>query len=129
MKTVNFVILHSFIRILCRYDGIKVLPEGQFSSLRLLAGTLAASAAASPREAAESGRLTGDRKVVFGCSARIRVKFRASQLYQTRGYSSYELSLDPEASKILFDNKMAGIGQRLIATFKEPHHCHDKAGF
>jgi hypothetical protein len=67
--------------------------------------TLPASAAASSREAAESGRLTGDRKVVLGYSARIRVKFRASQLYQARGYSSYELSLEPEASEILFDNK------------------------
>jgi hypothetical protein len=39
-------------------------------------------AAASSREAADSGRLTDDWKVVFGYSARIRVKFRASQLYQ-----------------------------------------------
>jgi hypothetical protein len=69
-----------------------------------------------------------DRKVVFGYSASIRVKFRASQLYQARGYSSYELSLEPEASEILFDNKTAGIGQRLIAAFKEPRHCNDKAG-
>jgi hypothetical protein len=78
--------------------------------------TFAASAAASSREAADSGRLTDDWKVVFGYSARIRVKFRASQLYQARGYSSYELPLEPEASKILFNNnKMVGIGQRLIA--------------
>jgi hypothetical protein len=82
------------------------------------------------REAAESGRLTGDWKVVFGYSARIRVKFRASQLYHARGYSSYELSLEPEASEILFDNnKTVGIRQRLIAAFKEPRHCSDKAGF
>jgi hypothetical protein len=117
MKTVNCVILHSFIRILCRYNGVKVLPRDQFSSLRLPVGTFAASAAASSREAADSGRLTDDWKVVFGYSARIRVKFRASQLYQARGYSSYDLSLVPEASEILFNNnKMVGIGQRLIAT-------------
>ena len=86
------------------------------------------------REAAESGRLTGDRKVVFGCSARIRVKFRASQLYQTRGYSSYELSLELEAS----DNNETvsdwtvvnvGVGQLLKAAFEESRHNHDRAGF
>jgi hypothetical protein len=78
--------------------------------------TFAASAAAISREAADSGRLTDGWKVVFGYSARIRVKFRASQLYQARGYSSYELPLEPEVSEILFNNnKMVGIGQRLIA--------------
>ncbi len=45
----------------------------------------------------ESGRLTGDRKVVFGPSARIRVKFLASQLYQAPSFFPYELSLELKA--------------------------------
>jgi hypothetical protein len=62
-------------------DGIEVLPEDRFDSYRLQVGNIRGLHGWILARADDSGRLTGDWKVVIGSSAEIRATFKASQLY------------------------------------------------
>jgi hypothetical protein len=79
-------------------DGIEVLPEDRFDSYRLQVGNIRGLHGRILARADDSGRLTGDWKVVIGSSAKIRAAFKAPQLYTAPDLASFEFLLEAEAA-------------------------------
>ncbi len=90
-------------------DGIEVLPEDRFDSNRLQVGNIRGLHGRILARADDSGRLTGDWKVVIGSSAKIRAAFKASQLYTAPDLASFEFLLEAEAGAISFGRSATGL--------------------